>query len=54
MKNYTKKKKHKENERKERGKGEEKGTAIARHFSEERTLVYKAMSLTGLTSECGY
>ena len=28
MKNYTKKK-HKENERKERGKGEEKGAAIA-------------------------
>ena len=36
MKNYTKKK-HKENKRKERGKGEKKGAAIATLQQEENS-----------------
>ena len=52
MKNYTKKK-HKENERKERGKGEEKGNSATPARGELQSTITK-LCPTCLTSEYGY
>ena len=51
MKNYNNKKKHKENKRKERGKGEEKGNSATPVSAELQSTKLCPM---GWTSECGY
>ena len=50
MKNYNNKKKHKENKRKERGKGEEKGNSATPVSAELQSTKLCPM---GWTSECG-